>query len=510
MKRWSFIVAILMLGVNLPSFAQKNVAQTGKELNKVQSNIKQLNQNIHQIRGKQDSLSKQLRKIEKQYGKTAGSLHELKLKIKQKKQRLKDIQHEVQQRQADAKLQSHELSGQIKAAYIMGKKEKLKLLLNQQDPALASRMLVYYQYLNQARLKELAIIKANLEQLEQLKTEKKQEQGLLTHALKLRETEKVDLAKTKKQREGLLKHALKLRETEKVDLAKTKKQRKHLLSKLNRDFKSKSKQLNSLVTDEKQLQQVIVRLEKQALKREKEEQEQQRLAEQKHQQVLAERKRAEKERQKNLVLAKRKAAKLKQHQAKLKRYEAKSKQSQKKDGFLAEEPRVKIARIDKKSKPKPLILASKSKPKKYKPFSSTSGQSFYKQKGRLPWPIAGKLVKKFGSRRSDTRWDGVLIAAKEGADIRAVTTGKIVFADWLRGYGLLVIIDHGKGYMTLYAFNQSLYKKKGDRVKAGTVIAAVGKSGGRTKSGLYFGVRKRGKAVNPVKWCRKVRDGYVS
>jgi len=485
MKRWSFIVAILMLGVNLPSFAQKNVAQTGKELNKVQSNIKQLNQNIHQIRGKQDSLSKQLRKIEKQYGKTAGSLHELKLKIKQKKQRLKDIQHEVQQRQADAKLQSHELSGQIKAAYIMGKKEKLKLLLNQQDPALASRMLVYYQYLNQARLKELAIIKANLEQLEQLKTEKKQEQGLLKHALKLRETEKVDLAKTKKQR-------------------------KHLLSKLNRDFKSKSKQLNSLVTDEKQLQQVIVRLEKQALKREKEEQEQQRLAEQKHQQVLAERKRAEKERQKNLVLAKRKAAKLKQHQAKLKRYEAKSKQSQKKDGFLAEEPRVKIARIDKKSKPKPLILASKSKPKKYKPFSSTSGQSFYKQKGRLPWPIAGKLVKKFGSRRSDTRWDGVLIAAKEGADIRAVTTGKIVFADWLRGYGLLVIIDHGKGYMTLYAFNQSLYKKKGDRVKAGTVIAAVGKSGGRTKSGLYFGVRKRGKAVNPVKWCRKVRDGYVS
>ena len=480
MKCWSFIVVALMLGFNLPAFAQKNVTQTGKELNKVQSNIKQLNQNIHQIRGKRDSLSKQLRKIEKQYGKTAGSLYELKLKIKQKQQRLKDIQQEMQQRQADAKLQSHELSGQIKAAYIMGKKEKLKLLLNQQDPALASRMLVYYQYLNQARLKELATIKANLEHLEQLKTEKKQEQGLLKRALKLRETEKVDLAKTKKQR-------------------------KRLLSKLNRDFKSKSKQLNSLETDEKQLQQVIVRLEKQALEREKEEQEQQRLAEQKYQQALAQQKRAEKKHQENLALAKRKVTELKRHEAKVK-----SKQSQKKDGFLAEEPQFKVARINKKPKKKPLVIASKSKPKKYKPFSSTSGLSFYKQKGRLPWPIAGKLVKKFGSRRSDTRWDGVLIAAKEGADIRAVTAGKVVFADWLRGYGLLVIIDHGKGYMTLYAFNQSLYKKKGDRVKAGTVIAAVGKSGGRTKSGLYFGVRKRGKAVNPVKWCRKVRDGNVS
>jgi septal ring factor EnvC (AmiA/AmiB activator) len=83
----------------------------------------------------------------------------------------------------------------------------------------------------------------------------------------------------------------------------------------------------------------------------------------------------------------------------------------------------------------------------------------------------------------------------------------VVYADWLRGYGLLVILDHGKGYMTLYAFNQSLFREVGAMVQSGDVIATVGQSGGRTQAGLYFGIRKNGKAVDPLKWCRKIRKG---
>jgi len=122
-------------------------------------------------------------------------------------------------------------------------------------------------------------------------------------------------------------------------------------------------------------------------------------------------------------------------------------------------------------------------------------------KGSLPWPVKGRLAQSFGSPRADSRWDGVLIEANEGTDIKAVTEGKVVYAEWKMGYGMLLIIDHGHGYMTLYAFNQSLYKHEGDWVEAGDVIATVGQSGGRSQAGLYFGIRQNGTPVDPLEWC---------
>lgn len=136
-------------------------------------------------------------------------------------------------------------------------------------------------------------------------------------------------------------------------------------------------------------------------------------------------------------------------------------------------------------------------------FDNSIKKPFSQSKGHLPWPVKGAIIKKFGSPRSETRWDGVLISAREGTDIRAVSNGQVVFADWMKGYGWLIIINHGGGYMTLYAFNQTLYKKVGEQVKAGAIIAAVGSSGGREESGLYFGIRNNGKPVNPASWCKK-------
>jgi septal ring factor EnvC (AmiA/AmiB activator) len=122
-------------------------------------------------------------------------------------------------------------------------------------------------------------------------------------------------------------------------------------------------------------------------------------------------------------------------------------------------------------------------------------------KGELPWPVKGELIQKFGSAREEGKLDGVFIAAPEGTEIQSITDGKIVYADWMRGYGLLIIVDHGKGYISLYAFNQSLYKKVGEVVNAGDVIASVGLSGGHNQASLYFGIRKKGKAVDPMEWC---------
>lgn len=131
-----------------------------------------------------------------------------------------------------------------------------------------------------------------------------------------------------------------------------------------------------------------------------------------------------------------------------------------------------------------------------------AGQPFRHLKAKLAWPVKGKILKKFGSRRVDSQWNGVLIRAKEGTQVKAIATGRVIFSDWLKGYGLLLIVQHDKNYMSLYAYNQSLYKSKGDWVSAGDVLATVGKSGGRSKPALYFEIRKKNKPVNPAKWCR--------
>ena len=109
--------------------------------------------------------------------------------------------------------------------------------------------------------------------------------------------------------------------------------------------------------------------------------------------------------------------------------------------------------------------------------------------------------KQFSNARTGGRPGGILIAAREGSPVQAILDGRVAFSDWLRGYGLLTIIDHGDSYMSLYAYNQSLYKNVGDKVLAGEVIATVGVSGGRPDPGLFFGIREKGKPVNPLTWC---------
>ena len=131
-------------------------------------------------------------------------------------------------------------------------------------------------------------------------------------------------------------------------------------------------------------------------------------------------------------------------------------------------------------------------------------ETFGKRRGRLRWPVRGKVKRLFGKSRqaANLKWNGVLIPSREGKDVKAVSHGRVAYADWLRGYGMLVIIDHGDGYMTLYGYNQALYKETGDWVEEGEVIASVGRSGGQKKSGLYFEVRVKGQPSNPTKWCK--------
>ena len=124
--------------------------------------------------------------------------------------------------------------------------------------------------------------------------------------------------------------------------------------------------------------------------------------------------------------------------------------------------------------------------------------------GDLPWPVQGQVHRRFGQERASgrMRWQGMVIRAPLGSEIRAVAAGRVVFADWLRGFGLLAIVDHGDDHMSLYGYADALYKRAGDRVEGGEPIAAVGQSGGQADMGLYFEIRHGGKPIDPRQWLQ--------
>lgn len=354
-----------------------------EKLEQTRTRIRQVERSLQHNKAEGKALVKQLEDIEKQYGSLSTSLKRLSGRINQSRTELGRLRKAIKAQQRDVLEQSRGLSGQIRSAYAMGRQERLKLVLNQQDPSRSNRLLIYYSYLNNARLERLEVLNQSVQSL----SENEQQQ-----------------AATQANLEALVASS----EIERQALRLASIDRRQLLKQLNADVESQSKVLVQLRNSELELARI-----------------------------------------------------LRQHQQ-----------------------NVTHKRISEK------------------PFADL--------KGRLDWPVAGKIKQRFGSRRANSRWDGVLIAAKEGTVIKSVSSGRVIFSDWLRGYGLLTIVDHGGGYMTLYAFARSLEKNVGDQVGVGEIIASVGKSDGRNQAGLYFGIRKLGKPVNPVIWCKKVKGGRVS
>lgn len=142
---------------------------------------------------------------------------------------------------------------------------------------------------------------------------------------------------------------------------------------------------------------------------------------------------------------------------------------------------------------------------KIAPQQQPVGASLQKLKGRVPWPAKGKISNQFDKPRDNSgtslKWRGIIIHSNPGESVHAITGGTVVFSDWMNGYGLLTIIDHGDNYMSLYGQNESLLKSAGEHVAAGEKIALVGKSGGFYQNGLYFEIRYKGKPINPASWC---------
>lgn len=239
-------------------------------------------------------------------------------------------------------------------------------------------------------------------------------------------------------------------EQEKRRLEESRQQRSIVLSKLGADIQSKEQQLQRLLEDEQQLNQLLKRL-------------------QAAQQRAADQRRAEAQRQAN-------AAK-----------------------------RAKPGKPQGPSQPeKPSAPGKPITPPPDVPEAIDDKSVFASLRGKLPWPAHGAISAHYGTSRKlgTSKWQGVLIAAAEGQEVRAISKGRVVFSDWMRGFGLLLIIDHGDGYMSLYGQNQNLRKSTGDWVNGGDVIATVGDSGGQMSPGLYFEIRRGGAPINPAQWCR--------
>jgi septal ring factor EnvC (AmiA/AmiB activator) len=284
---------------------------------------------------------------------------------------------EKREREAQLDKNRSDLAGEIRAAYTIGRQEPLKILLNQEDPALAGRMFAYYGYFGRARAAEIRIIQDEVQRLADLAA------GL--------DAEDAALARLEQQQR-----------TELSALERARAQRSQVLAGLEAESRTRAQNLERLRAQQAGLEQLLREL------------------------------RAAMER-----------------------------------------------------------------------FPLETNEAFARLRGKLAWPVSGHLVARFGDARAGgVRWDGVLVATERGTPVKAVCGGRVIYADWLPGLGLLAIVDHGDGYLSLYGHNERLYKAAGERVAAGETLAAAGDTGGSGRTELYFEIRKAGKPVDPRPWFR--------
>ncbi len=347
------------------------------DLRKVQERIQALQRATREDTTRRDALATQLRDAEDKVRAARARLTETRKRLAESDQKLKALAGEREKQEAVLEDQRGVLAAQLRAAYMSGREEQVKLLLSQKDPAAFGRMLVYYSYLGKARASQIDEISAAVARLEEATAGEAAERERLAalEAERVQELAAVDNARAERGRAVMA---------------------------MNSQIRSN--------TD------TISRLKREAAALEK---------------LIAELRRA-----------------------------------------LRDAP-------------------------------PPGGQAFERVKGKLSWPVAGKVVARFGqSRGGGLRWNGLLIQTERGSNVHALYDGRVVYADWLTGLGLLMILDHG-GYLSLYAHTEELYKEVGERVSAGDVIGSAGDSGGRARPELYLELRRGSQPVDPQPWFRR-------
>ncbi|HWJ06488.1 MAG TPA: peptidoglycan DD-metalloendopeptidase family protein [Steroidobacteraceae bacterium] len=381
------------LGLSAPAEAAKSPtpAQKEAELRKLNDRIEKVRKSVNDDVQKRDKLSVQLREAELGVAEARKNLDEIRAQRLTAEARLRELEQQQAQRERDLQGERAELAGELRAAYVNGREEQLKLLLNQEDPATIGRMMAYYGYFGRARADRIRGIRDKLEHLALVR-------------------EKIAAEKTRL--EGLEQE----REQKVVSLKTSQEERARAVSAIDRQIKTRGGEIKRMQSQAASLEKLIGELRK----------------------------------------------------------------------AIEEAERAAAAKRGSRE-------VAKAPP-------------FEPLRGKLPWPVQdGKVLARFGQARAggSLRWQGMLIGTDRGARVRAPYAGRVVYGDWLPGMGLMLVLDHGGGYMSLYGHNEEIFRKVGDTVAAGDVIGAVGDTGGHAQPALYFEVRRGRTPVDPQIWLSR-------
>ncbi|GGY93453.1 murein hydrolase activator EnvC family protein [Pseudoduganella plicata] len=374
--------------------------------------------------------------------------------------------------------QKRQLAKLLREQYVAGNEDRIKLLLSGDNPNRINRDLQLMAYVSQAQARLIESLRANLAAVEE-------NQAAAQNA----RDELEEIAQEERQ--------------QKIELEQQKARHAALVANLSQKLVSQRKEVGKVERDEQRMGALVDRLNKLI-----EEQARAAAAEAKRKELLA----AARAKAKAEAEARAKARAEEQRLAQAKARAERERLAKENRGKPVPEPRVprepevkptpQIAQQGKPAKPEPRDEGA-AKPADVALAPAAPAGAFASLKGQMRAPLAGRVAARFGSKRGDgPSWKGVFILAGEGTEVHAVAGGRVVFADWLRGFGNLIIVDHGSQYMSIYGNNQSLLRRAGDVVKAGDVIAAAGNSGGNEESGLYFELRHQGRAFDPAGWVK--------
>jgi septal ring factor EnvC (AmiA/AmiB activator) len=352
-------------------------AKAEAELAAIRTEIERVQSQVARDAAEKDRLARELRTAEKAVARARAALSQLQRERRDGAENRRALASERQQVERQLRAERAALSGQLRAAYMIGREEPLKLLLNQRDPARAGRMFAYYGYFGRARGEQIARIQQGVVRLTELEDQ-----------LALEDQRLAELEKSQQQ------------EVDKLEQARG--ERRTVLASLQNEARDRTRMLARLRQQRGALEKLLGDLRRAASR-----------------------------------------------------------------------------------------------------FPVDSRSPFGRLRGKLTWPAEGRVIARYGQARAGAiRWGGILMGTQRGAPVHAVYHGRVLYADWLAGLGLLVIVDHGDGYMSLYAHNDQIYRKVGERVTAGDVIAASGDSGGRANPELYFEIRRNGRPTDPAPWFK--------
>lgn len=456
---WRAALAAALIVAADGAFAAKQTERSKQKLSAeraragIQQKLAQLKKDIDKTEAQKDDAADALAESEEAISNANRSLRELADEQTRTNQKLQDLDAERAKLQATVDAQKARIVKLLRQHYVAGNEDRIKLLLSGDDPNRINRDLQLMAYVSkaQARLldglrKNLAAVEANQEQTQNAKDE-------LEEIAQEQREQKATLEKEKTKRAGLL-------------------------GTLSKRLVAQRKEAGNLERDEKRLSALVDNLARLI----KEQQEAAAAAAKKRQEQLAAR-----------AAARAKAQAERERLAKLNA--AKPGESKASVPFKPTDPidDVKNPDEDKAEEQQEVVLGP-----------AAPDGAFAKLKGLMRAPMAGKIVTRFGTKRAadQVAWKGMFIKAPEGTDVHAVAQGRVVYAGWMRGWGNLVVIDHGNDYMSVYGYAQSALKRVGDLVKAGDAIATAGSTGGNEESGLYFEVRHLGRAVDPGAWVK--------